>query len=205
MPSEVAGVVQQISVRTGDTFQEGQVLVTLDCASQKAQLQEAQAALTAATQLKAINERTMIQSGIGALAAATAAAEAVKAEASVRTAQQTLTKCSIKAPFAGRVVEQKVQEHEYVQVGQPLLQILDDSGVEVEFEAPPWWLAWLKPGTAFQVAIAETGRLYPAHITRTGAMIAPGSHAVKVMGEINGRTPELVAGMDARLIIKQPK
>ncbi|CAK0764628.1 hypothetical protein WCLP8_3730004 [uncultured Gammaproteobacteria bacterium] len=56
------------------------------------------------------------------------------------------------------MVEQKAREHQYVQAGQPLLEILDDSVLEVEFIAPSSWLAWLKAGASFKVTVEETGK-----------------------------------------------
>lgn len=36
---------------------------------------------------------------------------------------------------------------------------------------PSRWLAWLRPGHAFQAAIDETAKIYPARLARIGARI----------------------------------
>ena len=54
-----------------------------------------------------------------------------------------LGKCQISAPYAGRIAEQKIREQQYAQAGQPLLDIIDDSVLELEFLVPSRWLSWL--------------------------------------------------------------
>ena len=61
-------------------------------------------------------------------------------------------------------LEQKVREQQYAQPGQALLEIIDDSVLELEFIVPSRWLAWLKPGHAFKVSIDEVGRSFPAKV-----------------------------------------
>ena len=105
---------------------------------------------------------------------------------------------SVHAPFGGRVAEQKVREQQFVQPGQAMLDILDDSALEVEFIAPSAWMPRLRPGAAFRIAIDETGRNYPARIVRLGARVDPVSQSIKVTAAIDGRYSELLAGMSGR-------
>jgi hypothetical protein len=102
------------------------------------------------------------------------------------------------------VAEQKVREQQYVQAGQALLEILDDSVLELEFIVPSRWLAWLTPGTGFQVAIDETGKTYPAKVMRTGARVDPVSQSVKIAAAIDGKFNELIAGMSGRVLMAAP-
>ena len=65
----------------------------------------------------------------------------------------------------------------------------------------PAWLAWLKAGGPLQVQIDETQKTYPARFTRIGARVDPVSQSVKVAAAIDGRFPELIAGMSGRVIV----
>ena len=125
--------------------------------------------------------------------------------AEVGAQQAVLGKCAISAPFAGRIAEQKVREQQYVQPGQALLDILDDSVLELEFLVPSSWLSWLKVGAGFQVDIDETKKTYPAKFIRIGARVDPVSQSVKVAAAIDGKFPELIAGMSGRVQIQPPK
>jgi multidrug efflux pump subunit AcrA (membrane-fusion protein) len=109
------------------------------------------------------------------------------------------------APFNGRVAEQRVREQQFVQAGQPLLDILDDSVLELEFLVPSVWLRWLKPGQAFNVQIDETRKTYPMRLNRIGARVDPVSQSVRVAASVNGKFSELMAGMSGKVLLSPPE
>ena len=127
-----------------------------------------------------------------------------RSQAELGVHDAVLEKCRITAPFAGRVAEQKVREQQVVQPGQALLDILDDSSLELEFLVPSAWLRWLKVGLPLRVAIDETRKTYPARFTRIGARVDAVSQSVKVAAVIEGSPQELVAGMSGRVMATPP-
>lgn len=204
LAAEIGAKVEKIAAREGERFTKGQILVAFDCSVQRAQLAEARAAQSAADKTVAVNKRLLELQTIGKLESDLSMAEAEKARAKVEAMAATAAKCSVAAPFDGRVVEQKVRSQQFVQPGQALLDILDDSVLELDFVVPSKWLVWLKPGTVFQVAIDETGRTYPVKLIRVGARIDPVSQTVKVTGAIGGHFPELSAGMSGKVQLSPP-
>ncbi len=92
-----------------------------------------------------------------------------------------------------------------MQPGQPLLEILDDSALELEFILPSRWLVRLKPGHKFQVRIEDTGKTYPVRLDRIGAKVDPVSQTVKAVAVIDGHYPELIAGMSGRILLSIAK
>jgi RND family efflux transporter MFP subunit len=193
--SEIGAKVSDLHVSEGGSFKKGQALISFDCSMQQAQLAKSQADLGAAEKTLTANQRLSELHSIGQVELDTSQAARNKAAADVDMAKTLLSKCVIAAPYSGRVAEQKVRDDQYVQAGQPLLEILDDSALELEFLAPSKWLIWMKPGTRFQVRIDETGKTYPATVVRTGARIDPVSQSIKIKGQVSGRYPELLAGM----------
>jgi RND family efflux transporter MFP subunit len=204
LSAELAAKVDRITVKEGERFREGQPLVVLDCSVQRAQLEEAKAAMMAAEKTYAVSRRLHEMKAGGALEAEVAAAEVAKSRAKISAGSAVVSKCNITAPFPGRVVELKVRDHQFVQAGQAMLEILDDSVLEVEFLAPSRWLSWLKLGHAFQIGIDETGRSYPAKVSRLGAKIDPLSQSIKVVAEVTGNFPELLSGMSGRVLLSPP-
>ncbi|RAU20269.1 efflux RND transporter periplasmic adaptor subunit [Paramagnetospirillum kuznetsovii] len=204
LSSELAAKVDRITVKDGERFKDGQALVSLDCHVQRAQLEEARATMVAAEKTYSVNRRLHEMNAGGALEAEVAAAEVAKNRAKINAGAAVVSKCNVAAPFPGRVVEIKVHDHQFVQAGQVMLEILDDSVLEVEFLAPSRWLSWLKPGLGFQIAIDETGRSYPAKVARLGAKVDPLSQSVKVVAEVTGTFPELLAGMSGRVLLTPP-
>jgi RND family efflux transporter MFP subunit len=204
LAAEVSAKIDRIESREGDSFKSGQVLIRLDCALQQAQQQRAHATATGAEKIFSANKRLAELNSIGQVELDTSEAEVIKARADVALMEATLKKCTIAAPFSGRVAEQKMREQQYVQAGQPILDILDDSALELEFIVPSRWLGWLKAGYGFEVQIDETGATYPAKITRLGARVDPVSQSVKAAALISGRFPELIAGMSGRVKLTPP-
>ncbi|CAA7620933.1 conserved exported hypothetical protein [Magnetospirillum sp. LM-5] len=204
LAAEIGAKVERISVREGERFKKGETLIAFDCSIQRAQLTEARAALSAADKTVAVNARLLELQTIGKLESDVALAERDKARAREAAGAAVMAKCAIPAPFDGRVVEQKVRSQQFAQPGQALLDVLDDSVLELDFVVPSKWLVWLKPGHGFQVAIDETGKTYPVKLTRVGARIDPVSQSVRVTGAIGGHFPELSAGMSGKVLLSPP-
>jgi len=202
--AEIGGRISRIAVIEGGRFKAGQVLVSLDCAMQQAQLQKARAVLQAAEKTFGANVRLAELHSVGKVELDVSESEVAKAKADVASNGVVLSKCSIGAPFTGRVAEQKAREQQYVQPGQALLEIIDDSVLELEFIVPSHWLAWIKPGASFQVRIDETGKRYPARVQRIGARVDPVSQSVKLSAAIDGKFPELISGMSGRVELSPP-
>jgi len=202
--AEIGAKISRLTVAEGGSFRAGQVLVSFDCSLQQAQLQKAQAEFEGAEQTHKSNQRLVELNSIGQLEVELSRSALGKARAEVNANRAMLAKCSIAAPYSGRVAEQKVREQQYVQPGQALLDILDDSVLELEFLVPSSWLGWLRVGGGFQVEIDETHKTYPAKFIRIGARVDPVSQSVKVAAAIDGRFPELVAGMSGRVRVTPP-
>jgi membrane fusion protein, multidrug efflux system len=202
--AEIGAKINKIAVQEGAAFRAGQVLVGFDCSLQQAQLQKAQAELEAAEQTLKSNVRLAELNSVGQLELDLSRAAVNRSKAELSANQVVLDKCVITAPFAGRIAEQKAREQQFVQPGQALLDILDDSVLELEFLVPSSWLAWLKVGGAFEVEIDETRKKYPARFIRKGARVDPVSQSIKVTGAIDGRFPELMTGMSGRVRVTPP-
>ena len=195
LSSEIAGKVLQLPVREGEAFSEGQEIVAIDCAAYRARLAQMDAQVNRATR-KLESQRLLDQRGaIGKMDLDFAEIDLDAARAEQQLAALDVSRCSIAAPFSGRVADRKVQPFQYVTVGQPVIDILNDRDLELELLASSRWLSWLKPGATFVVRVDELGRDFPAIVTRIGPRIDPVSQTVKIYGRIDGEFTELVPGM----------
>ncbi len=204
LASEVSAIIGAITVQEGGTFKSGQLLVALDCSLQEAQLQKAQAEERSAQSVASANMRLDELNSVGKLELDLSQAGLDKAKAEVAFNQALLSKCEIRAPFSGRIADQLVREKQFVQVGDSLLDILDDSNLELEFIVPSHWLSWMKKDFAFEVMIDETGKLYASKINRIGARVDPVSQSVKISASFDGNHSELVAGMSGTVRLAVP-
>jgi membrane fusion protein, multidrug efflux system len=204
LAAEIGAKVNRLPVVEGGRFQAGETLITFDCSLQRAQLNKARAALGAAEKTWRANQRLNELNSVGKVELDISEAEVAKAKADVAANEALISKCTVAAPFAGRVAEQKIREQQYVQPGQALLEILDDSALELEFIVPSKWLTWLKPHQRFQVGIDETGKSYPAKVQRIGARVDPVSQSIKLSAVIDGKFNELIAGMSGKVLMAPP-
>lgn len=205
LSSELSGRIDAIGKRLGETFKQGEVLVTFDCAVQRAQLARGKAIVTQTEKTLAINQRLQQLHSIGQLEVDVAHAEVEKAKADFTVAEAMVSKCVIAAPFDGIVVEQKAQPFQYATPGQALLDIVSNQSLEVELIMPSRWLAWLTPGYPFQIQVDETGKTYPTKILRVSGRVDPVSQSIKVVAGVTTPAPELMAGMSGKIIIHPPK
>ncbi|PWC40482.1 hypothetical protein TSO352_01250 [Azospirillum sp. TSO35-2] len=206
LSAEIPGRIARMSVDAGQSFKAGDLLVAFDCASYQAELDAARAQLNAAEVTARVNRRLNSLRSIGEAEVQLAEAKAQVGRAEVRKAEVQARRCDIKAPFDGRVVERRIQEHESVPAGAPLLEILSDRDLKVELIVPSSWLVWLRPGQRFDLRVDETGATLPGEVLLPGAKVDPASQSVKVTAKLTGDgvPPGMIAGMSGTAIFPAP-
>ena len=192
---ELSAKIARLPVPEGGSFARGQLLVEFECSSYRAQLSKAEATLEAARQLVKVNNRLAELNSIGQLELEQAQSKAKEANAELHYMQTVVAKCSISAPFAGRVAKRSAAPFSYASPGMPLLDVLDVSSLELRMIVPSKWLAWLKPGAKFSVQVDELGRTVNARVERLGAQIDPVSQSVLAIGVVEGASADLLPGM----------
>ncbi len=193
--SELSAKIASLPLREGDAFRAGQKLVGFDCTLFQAQLAKAQATRDAARENLGTTRRLAELNSIGTLEVQQSEARAKETEAEVNYMQATVSRCSITAPFTGRIAKRMVASHQYVTPGTPLLGLIDSSELELQLIVPSRWLAWLKPGARFSVQVDELGRSVEARVSRIGARIDPVSQSVGLSATVDGNAAGLLPGM----------
>lgn len=204
LSSELAAKIAVLPLREGESFKRGDTLVGFDCSLNDAQLKKARAVAESAKQVLLVNRRMAELNSIGALELQQSENKVKEADADVNYMQASVSKCVITAPFNGRVARRLVANHQYVNMGTPLLDILDSNQLELQMIVPSRWLAWLKPGMGFRVGIEELGKTYDAKVTQIGARIDAVSQTVTITGKITANYPELLAGMSGWASFPEP-
>jgi membrane fusion protein (multidrug efflux system) len=203
--SELNAKIQELPFKEGQAFKVGQVIVVFDCATQQAQYQKTKAVLSIADRNYQTNKKLLALGSVGRIEYENSYSEYLKTKAENDELASVLARCNVLAPYSGLIVEQKVRPQQYVQAGQPLLEILDNSSLELEFVAPSKWSPWLTQGYKFEIKLDETGKSYPAKITRVNGKIDPVSQTIKVAAVIDGEFKEIGPGMSGVLIITPPE
>lgn len=207
--SELAGKISNLPLREGQRFRQGETLVSYDCSLYHARLERATQAEGAARKKLEVAEQLDKLASISRadVEQARAAVAVARAESGVERAMTR--RCTIAAPFSGRVGETFVRAAEHVAEGKELLSIYDDSAFEVQTIVPSRWLAWLKPGYPMQISVEETGQSYTAAVARIAGTVDAVSQSVKVIGRLaNDRAGRdggtLLPGMSGVVRIEPP-
>jgi RND family efflux transporter MFP subunit len=170
--------------------------VKFDCSLYRAQLAKAEASAESARETVNVSERLNALDSIGSLEVRQAAARAKEAEAEATAMRVNVEKCTLNAPFPGRVARVSAKEHQFVAPGQALLEIVDTQRLELQMIVPSKWLAWLKVGSQFSIQVDELGRSYTGRVVRLGARIDPVSQSISLAGQVaDGQHAELLPGM----------
>ncbi|MDH4557005.1 efflux RND transporter periplasmic adaptor subunit [Pseudomonas sp. BN417] len=195
LASELAGRIVDMPYAEGQAFKKGEVLVRFDCSAYQAQLNAANAAVRAAREELRNKQQLAALNSVGRFEVALAEARQAQSQAEAQVYQVQVQRCQVKAPFDGQVVARKVQPHESVASGAPLLEVVDNRTLEIHLLVPSRWLSRLKPEQSFSFVPDETGKSLQAVIKRLGARIDEGSQTLLLIGGLPDDAPGLLAGM----------
>lgn len=208
--AKVAGIIAEIGFEEGQSVKAGDVLVQLDAAERKAEIEQAVAEANRAVALRneiAIKlERAQALSRTGAGTSAqvedlTAQMKSLEgsiasAQAQRRGAEARLEELTIRAPFAGRVGTRSVSLGAYISPGTRITSLDDLSRVRLDFSVPENLLGRLKPGqTVNATSAAYQGRRFQGSVTTIDPRVDPATRTVKLTAEFPNPDEALKPGM----------
>jgi RND family efflux transporter MFP subunit len=200
LAAEIAGVIEALPVNEGASFARGAVLARFDCEMYVAQLDRASAMMDGTVKKLEAYQRLRELNSVGQLELDMADADMRRAKAELAQQRAMVARCEIRAPFAGKLVNRKVQERQFVQPGAPLLEIIDDRRLEVVFIADSKSFTAVAPGARFSLTVDENGQTYDGVVSRRGAKIDPVSQTIEVYGRLRD-TAGLLPGMTGDVTI----
>ncbi|WFC60993.1 efflux RND transporter periplasmic adaptor subunit [Pseudomonas sp. REST10] len=195
LSSELPGRIVEMPFADGEAFAKGDVLVRFDCSAYQAQLNAAQAAARATREELSHKKQLAALNSVGRFEVALAEARQAQAQAEAQVYQVQVKRCSVSAPFAGRVVQRRAQPHESVANGAPLLDVVDNGTLEIYLLIPSSWLSRVQPGQRFDFTPDETGEPLEARVKRLGARIDEGSQTLLLIGSLPEKADGLLSGM----------
>lgn len=203
-----AGHVLEVTARAGDAVRKGQRLVRLDATEVSARLSAAKARLRGLETELAMADKQLARIAkldyptVSApekeryeLAADTLSAQVATQKAEVRRAQVEWGRHVVVAPFAGTVRARHVDPGAWVNVGQPLLEVVSTERLEIHVDVSAELGGRLKVGeTATLVGRDRT----PAIIAGVVPALDPATGTMRIRLEKapdQPRPPWLIAGM----------
>ncbi|WP_110685882.1 efflux RND transporter periplasmic adaptor subunit [Salinicola aestuarinus] len=198
LSSRMEGTLETLPVSLGDAVAEGDVLARFDCRVEQARVNVASTE-RAVARLNADAKRNLrALDAVGDLEVALAAAEVDKAESSLSLAAAQRDRCTLVAPFTGRIAKVHVKPFQTLGPGTALVDLIGDGALKLRLSAPSELLPRLATGQALSVRVNETGKRYPATLSAISARIDAVAQTVELEATLDSPHAELMAGMTGR-------
>jgi len=192
--ARVAGELQGLTVREGDSVKAGQILARVDSTEYQARVQQAQQQAESARAQVDIarrnfdNNRSLVDQGfisktaLDSSAASLAAAEATyrAAQAGATVAGKSLTDTVLRAPIAGLVSQRLAQPGERVAIDARIVEIVDLSKLELEVSLSASDSLDVRLGQSALLQIEGAAKPVTARVVRINPSAAAGSRAILV-------------------------
>jgi membrane fusion protein (multidrug efflux system) len=202
---ETAGIVKDILFHANQKIEAGAVLVQLDDAVERADL-EAQKAQAALDQIALERALELQRKGVGSEATLDTARATASASASqVSKLQAVLDQKQLKAPFGGMVGIPRIDLGQYLTPGTVVVTLQDLETMRVDFSVPEQQLPLLKIGQTVRLGIGDEEMPYAGTIRGINPKIDPTSRLVSVRAEVANTEGRLSPGQFVQVRVELPE
>ena len=109
----------------------------------------------------------------------------------------------IRAPFAGMIGIRKVHQGQYINIGEPIVSLVDTQNLLVNFNLDERIAPQIRQGQALKVALdAFPNQSFNAHVTAIDPLISK-SRTVQIQAQLPNSENRFKAGMFASVILNQ--
>ena len=193
---KTAGIVTAIRFTEGERVEAGQVLVELDDAALRAELDQARAQLDDARSQLERARRLQPGQTIAEQRITTLETQARQAEGRVRQVEARLEEMRITAPFAGRVGLRQVSPGALIQPGTAITTLDDTARVRVEFSIPEVFLARVSQGARVTARSGAFGdRVFQGVVAVVDTRVDTATRTIRVVGEFDNADDALRPGL----------
>ncbi|MDN5926108.1 MAG: efflux RND transporter periplasmic adaptor subunit [Hyphomicrobiales bacterium] len=201
---EVAGVVRDVAFKSNEKVKAGQLLVQLDDAVERANLEaeKAQAALDEQNLERAIELQKRQVGPQSNVQQAQAAASASAAQ--VDSLQAVLDQKRVTAPFSGTIGIPQIDVGKYLTPGDVVATLQDLDTMRVDFTVPEQQLPDLKIGQSVRLGLTDDDLKFEGKVIGIDPKVDPSTRLVSVRAEISNPNGALTPGQFAQVRVVLP-
>ncbi|MBP7469372.1 MAG: efflux RND transporter periplasmic adaptor subunit [Thauera sp.] len=197
---EVSGRIETIRFRDGETVRRGAVLVELDAAVERAELQQARASLTLAESNFRRTQDLFGRKFVSQSSLDDARAKLEVARAGLALAQARLARMQVRAPFDGVVGIRSVSPGDFVKDGDALINLEDIATLKLDFRLPELYLDRVRPGQALELSSdVLPGEVHSATVEAIDPLVDAQGRAVRLRASLVNPDMRLRPGVFARV------
>jgi len=200
---EQSGRISKILFQEGENIEVGSALFQLDSAIYDAVLQQAKARVRL-SQLEFERADSLLQKRVGSQTDRDAKLAQLQVDqAELALARTRLNKMTVRAPFTGTLGLRLVSPGDFVNVGEPLVELSDTRSLKVQFSVPERYLGELKTGQAINLSIdALNAQSLQGEIYAISPSSDPNSHNISIRARVPNPENELKPGLFVRIQIQ---
>ncbi len=195
LSAEATGQIKSFPNDIGDRFKKGATLVKIGCSDTYSEIAIAKSRVAQSRLEYESNKSLLAQGGVSKFDLDISGAGVEETEAILKKYQVLASGCVLTAPYSGKVVATLASRYEYVNSGTPVIEIIEDSVLDMQLYVPSSWVTKLSTKTEFTVFIDEVGKSYPAKVIRVNPRVDAGSKTVEIIAQLTEQHKELRAGM----------
>jgi membrane fusion protein (multidrug efflux system) len=203
LSTEIGGLVQNDSIKSGMDVKEGELLIKLNDASDVAQLNSLKALADLA---QVVNERDRQQLEIQAISKNvfdTSKADAKSKQAQVEQQTALVAKKNLKAPFSGRVGIVMINPGQFVNPGDKLLTLQTLDPIFVDFNLPQSNAEQIRVGQEIVVTTdAFKDANFTGKITAVSPKVDTNTRNIQIEAQLANPDKKILPGMFANVNIK---
>ncbi len=197
---EIAGRVRAIGYVEGAPVKAGQMLIRLDDAVYRAELDQAKARLDLSRRNFERANALNLKGHSSVQVLDTAREEVHVNEASVELAQVLLQKTTLVAPFDGVVGLSSIDLGDYIQVGADIVNLERIATLKVDFRLPERYLRFVAVGRPVELAMdALPGETYRGEVYAIDPRIRASDRSMGVRARLPNNEGRLRPGLFARI------
>ncbi len=197
---EVAGRIEAIRFREGAPVKAGAVLVELDAAVERAELQQARANLTLAESNFRRTQDLFGRKFVSQSSLDDARAKLEVARAGPALAQARLARMQIRAPFDGVVGIRSVSPGDFVKEGDALINLEDIATLKVDFRLPELYLDRVRPGQGLELTSdVLPDERFPAEVDAIDPLVDAQGRSIVLRAKLANPEGRLRPGMFVRV------
>lgn len=192
--SELSGRVTNINFEEGSKVRKGQLLLTINDAEMRAQLQKLKSNQKLYRDMEQ-RQRTLLEKEyISRQEYDQSSAQLASATADIQALQATMAKANVRAPFDGIIGLRQISEGSYVTAATPIARIVDVSPVKIDFAIPGRYSNMVKEGNKITFTIEGNPEQYEAKIYAVQPNIDPATRTLQVRALFDNKNQEVRPG-----------